>query len=53
VSDIEYSFSLALNKGSYYFGQAEINFYLEIMPQNDEELFLDSNAIAISQLCIN
>jgi len=42
VSDIEYTFSLALKKGDNYLGQAEINFYLEKMPNNDEELFLNS-----------
>ena len=29
VSDIEYTFSLALKKGNNYLGQAEINFYIE------------------------
>ena len=53
MSDIEYTFSLALKKGDYYFGQAEINFYLETMPENDEELFINSNALAVSELTIN
>lgn len=47
VSDIEYNFSLALKKGDNYLGQAEINFYLESMPVNDEELFINSNAMAV------
>jgi hypothetical protein len=29
VSDIEYDFSLALQKGEYYIGNATINFYLD------------------------
>ena len=53
VSDIEYNFCLALKKGNYYFGQAEINFYLEQMPENDEELYLNSNAMAVADLTIN
>lgn len=48
VSDIEYNYSLALNYGDFYLGQAEINFYLEVMPEDDEVLFLNSNALAIS-----
>lgn len=53
MSDIEYTFSLALKKGDNYLGQAEINFYLEQMPANDDELYLNSNALAISELTIN
>jgi len=53
VSDIEYTFSLALKKGDFYLGQAEINFYLERMPDNNDELFLNSNALAVSELTIN
>lgn len=53
VSDIEYTFSLALKKGNNYLGQAEINFYLEQMPANDDELFLNSQALAVSELTIN
>lgn len=53
VSDIEYTFSLALKKGDFYFGQAEISFYLESMPESDDELFLNSNALAVSELAIN
>ena len=53
VSDIEYTFSLALKKGDFYCGQAEINFYLEQMPDNDHELFLDANLLVISELTIN
>ena len=53
VSDIEYTFSLALKKGDFYLGQAEISFYLERMPETDDELFLNSNALAVSELAIN
>ena len=53
ISDIEYTFSLALKKGDSYFGQAEINFYLERVPETDDELFINSNALAISELTIN
>ena len=45
VSDIEYTFSLALKKGDYYLGQAEINFYVEKLPENDADLFLNCRAI--------
>ena len=44
---------MALKKGDAYFGQAEINFYLERLPENDEELFINSNALAIAELTIN
>jgi len=53
VSDIEYTFSLALKKGDNYLGQAEINFYLEKLPETNEELFLNSNALAVCELTIN
>lgn len=53
VSDIEYTFSLALKKGDNFLGQAEINFYLEQMPVNNEELFINSQALAVSELTIN
>jgi hypothetical protein len=29
ISDVEYTFALALNHGDYYLGQAEIRFYVE------------------------
>ena len=53
VSDIEYTFSLALKKGDNYLGQAEINFYLEKLPANDEDLFLNCRAMALNCLTIN
>ena len=53
ISDVEYTFALALNHGNYYLGQAEIKFYVEQLPTNDEELFLDSSALAIANLNIN
>ena len=53
MSDIEYTWSLALKKGDNYLGQAEINFYLEALPVNNEELFLNCNALAVSELTIN
>ena len=53
VSDIEYTFSLALKKGDFYLGQAEISFYLERLPESDDELFLNSNTMAVSELSIN
>jgi len=52
ISEIEYEFNLALNKGKHYLGQATINFYLEKMPSADE-LFLNSQALAIANLHIN
>ena len=53
ISDIEYTFSLALKEGDFYFGQAEINFYLERLPETDTELFLNCGAMAVSYLTIN
>ena len=53
VSDIDYVFSLALKHGDYYLGQAEILFELKQMPENDEELFLNSQAMAVAELRIN
>ena len=53
MSDIDYTFSLALKKGNNYLGQAEINFYVEQMPNDDEELFINSMAMAVSELTIN
>lgn len=53
VEDVEYFFQLALNKGDYYLGSATINFYLkEELPQLGE-LFINSQAMAISDLTIN
>jgi hypothetical protein len=53
VSDIEYDFALALNKGDYFLGQGEINFYLHKMPVDEKELFLNHHALCISELRIN
>lgn len=53
ISDVEYTFAVALNHGSHYLGQAEVKFYLEQLPQNDQELFLNSQALAITDLKIN
>ena len=52
VSDIEYDFQLALNKGDYYLGKAVINFYLVKAPEKDE-LFLNFQAMAIANLTVN
>lgn len=40
VSEIEYDFQLALNKGQFYMGKAVINFYVKEMPK-EGELWLD------------
>ena len=53
ISDVEYTYALALNHGEHYLGQADIKFYVEHLPANDEELFLDSAALAVSDLKIN
>jgi hypothetical protein len=53
VSDIEYTFSLALKHGDYYLGQASISFYLNDVPANEDELFLESHALAVADLKIN
>ena len=53
VSEIEYTFCLALKKGEHYFGQAKIKFYVEKLPDTDEELFLNCNALAVADLKIN
>lgn len=42
VSDIVYNFALGIKKGDYYVGQAEIKFYLNEVPKDDEELFINS-----------
>ena len=52
VSEIEYDFQLALNKGSHYLGKAVINFYLHSQPEPGQ-LFLDFHCMAITDLCIN
>ena len=52
VSEIEYDFQLALNKGSYYLGKAVINFYLHKQPEPGQ-LFLDFHCMAIADFCIN
>ena len=53
ISDVEYVYALALNHGEHYLGQADIKFYAEHLPANDEELFLDSGALAVADLKIN
>jgi len=53
ISDVEYVYALALNHGEHYLGQADIKFYVEHLPANDEELFLDSAALAVADLNIN
>jgi len=52
ISDIEYDYQLALNKGDHYLGKAVINFYLNKEPAKDE-LFLNFQAIAVAGLTIN
>jgi hypothetical protein len=52
VSDIEYEFQLALQKGEYYLGNAVINFYVNRLPQ-ENELFINCNALAVSHLMVN
>ena len=52
VSEIEYDFQLALNKGNHYIGKAVVNFYLMKMPA-EGELFIDFQAVAIADLMIN
>lgn len=52
VEEIEYDFCLAIKKGKHYLGQAVIKFYSKTIPA-DGELFLDFQAIAISELAIN
>jgi hypothetical protein len=41
-----------LKKGDYYVGNAVINFYVNRDPK-EGELFINSNALAISKLTIN
>jgi len=52
ITEIEYEFQLALQKGNYFLGKASINFYLLSEPKAGE-LFLNLQAIAISDLMIN
>ena len=53
ITEIEYDFQLALQKGDYYLGNAVINFYLKKMPTNDTDLFINSQAVAVADLQIN
>jgi hypothetical protein len=53
ISDVEYTFALALNHGEHYLGQADIRFYVEQLPATDDELFLDSATLAIADLKVN
>ena len=53
IREIEYDFQLALQKGDHYLGNAVINFYLNSLPSNDTELFINSQALAIADLQIN
>ena len=53
ISEIEYDFQLALQKGDHYLGKAVINFYLKKMPSSDTDLFINSQALAIADLSIN
>ena len=53
IREIEYDFQLALQKGDYYLGNAVINFYLKEAPSNDEDLFINSQALAVADLRIN
>ena len=52
VDEIEYDFQIAINKGDHYIGIAVVNFYLKETP-NDGDLWLDFQAVAISDLTIN
>jgi len=53
IQEIEYDYQLALKKGDYYLGNAVINFYLKKMPDNDSDLFVNSQALAVADLQIN
>jgi hypothetical protein len=53
ISDVDYTFALALNHGEHYLGQADIRFYVEQLPATDDELFLDSATLAIADLKVN
>lgn len=53
VSDVEYKYSLALRKGDHYLGQADVKFYLEKLPANDTDIFLNSHALAVAYLRVN
>lgn len=52
ISEIEYDFQLALNKGDFYIGKAVVNFYLTKRPEAGE-LFLNFQSVAIADLLIN
>jgi hypothetical protein len=52
ITEIEYDFQLALNKGDYYIGKAVVNFYLTKRPEAGE-LFLNFQSVAIADLLIN
>ena len=50
ILEIEYDFQVALQKGDHYLGNAVINFYLKRMPSSDTDLFINFQALAISDL---
>ena len=53
VSEVEYSYQLALKKGDYFLGSASVNFYLADGELKDGELFLNFNGLAVADLTIN
>jgi len=53
VEEVEYNFQLALNKGDYYLGSAQINFYLTEDKFEKGELFINTQALAMTELTIN
>ena len=53
ISEVNYTFALTLHKGEYFGGHATVQFYLEEVPANAEELFINLHAIAVSGLTIN
>ena len=53
LSEIEYDFQVALQKGDYYLGNAVVNFYVRRMPSEDTDLFINFQSLAISDLQIN
>ena len=53
IEEVEYTFQLALNRGDYYLGSARINFYLKDEAPKKGELFINSQAMAITELMMN
>jgi aminopeptidase N len=53
VRDVLYHFRIGVRAGDYYIGNASIKFYIDAIPENMEELFLNCQVRAITDLTVN